>query len=91
MSFYVPWQNTENGTFIYKDTIMTNSKSKKILGVTIDNKLLAATSESYVKKLLKTYWLCQEYQTNYLMVMKKSLKNKTNKQTNKKSGSKISV
>ena len=52
-------------------------KKKQILGVTIDNrllafnnKLLAVASENYVKKLFKKYRFCQEYQTN-LMVLKK--------------------
>ena len=32
-------KNTENETFIFKDTLMSNSKEEKILGVTIDNRL----------------------------------------------------
>ena len=36
--FMCPGKNAKNGTFIFKDTIMNNSKGQKILGVTIDNK-----------------------------------------------------
>ena len=46
----------KNETFIFKDTIMNNSKEEKILRFTIDNKLillLVVTSENYVKKFLK--------------------------------------
>ena len=64
-------KNTENETFIFKDTIKNNCKEEKILSVTIDNRLLAVTSENYVKTLLREYWLCQEYQTN-LMNLKKT-------------------
>ena len=32
-------KNTENETFIYKDTTMDNSKDEKMLGVNIDNRL----------------------------------------------------
>ena len=32
-------KNTENGTFIFKDTIINKSKEEKILAVTIDNRL----------------------------------------------------
>ena len=43
-------KNTESGTFIFKDTIMNNSKKEKILGVTIDNRL---TFSSHVRELCK--------------------------------------
>ena len=39
-------------------------------GVTIDNGLLAVTSENSIKKLLKKYWFCQEYQTNVMNLKK---------------------
>ena len=32
-------KNTENETFVFKDTAMNNSKEEKILGVTADNKV----------------------------------------------------
>ena len=32
-------KNTENETFIFKGTIVNNSKEEKKLGVTIDNRL----------------------------------------------------
>ena len=65
-------KNTENETFIFKDTIMNDSKEEKILGVTIGNRLtFTVTSENYVKKLLKKYRLCQEHQTN-LTILKKT-------------------
>ena len=71
MSFYVQGKNTENETFIFKGTIVNNSKEEKILGVTIDNRLtLAVTSDNYVKKRLKNSRFCLEYQTN-LMILKK--------------------
>ena len=41
-------KNTENETFIFKDTIMNNSKVEKILGVTIDNRL---TFSSHIREL----------------------------------------
>ena len=66
------WKNTENETFIFKDTIMDNSKEEKVLGVTIDNKLtFSCHIRELCKKLLKKYRLCQEYQTN-LMILKKA-------------------
>ena len=43
-------KNTENETFIFKDTIMNNSKEEKILGVTIDNRL---TFSSHIRELCK--------------------------------------
>ena len=59
MSFYVLGKNTENETFIFKGTIVNNSKEEKILGVTIDNRLtLAVTSDNYVKKRLKNSLFC---------------------------------
>ena len=71
MSFYVLGKNTENETFIFKGTIVNNSKEEKILGVTIDNRLtLAVTSDNYVKKRLKNSRFCLEYQIN-LMILKK--------------------
>ena len=71
MSFYVLGKNTENETFIFKGTIVNNSKEEKILGVTIDNRLtLAVISDNYVKKRLKNSRFCLEYQTN-LMILKK--------------------
>ena len=64
-------KNTENETFIFKDTIMNNSKEEKILGVTIDNRL---TFRSHITELCKKASqkkrFCQEYQTN-LMILKK--------------------
>ena len=42
--------NTENETFIFKDTIMNNSKEEKILGVIIDNRL---TFSSHIRELCK--------------------------------------
>ena len=41
-------KNTENETFIFKDTIMNNSKEEKILGVTINNRL---TFSSHIREL----------------------------------------
>ena len=43
-------KNTENETFIFKDTIMSNSEVEKILGVTIDNRL---TFSSHIRELCK--------------------------------------
>ena len=43
-------KNTENKTFTFKDTIMSNSKEKKILGVVIDNRL---TFNSHIRQLCK--------------------------------------
>ena len=43
-------KNTENETFIFKDTIMSNSEEEKILGVTIDNRL---TFSSHIRELCK--------------------------------------
>ena len=43
-------KNTENETFIFKDTIINNSKDEKILSDTIDNRL---TFSSYIKELCK--------------------------------------
>ena len=43
-------KNTENEAFIFKDTIMNNSKEQKILGVTINNKL---TFISNIRELCK--------------------------------------
>ena len=64
-------KNTENETFIFKDTAMNNSKEEKILGVTTGSKLtFSSTSENYVKKPLKKYRLCQEYQTNFMILKK---------------------
>ena len=40
MPFYKPWQKKENETFSFKDTIKNNNKEEKILGATIDNRLL---------------------------------------------------
>ena len=42
--------NTENETFIFKDTIMNNSKEEKILGFTIDNRL---SFSSQIRELCK--------------------------------------
>ena len=39
MSFYVSRSNTENETFLFHNIPMENSKERKILRVTIDNKL----------------------------------------------------
>ena len=47
-NFLCLWKNTENETFIFKDTIMNNSKEEKILGVTTDNKL---TYGSHIREL----------------------------------------
>ena len=43
-------KSTENESFIFKDTIMNNSKEEKMLGVTIDNRL---TFSSHIRKLCK--------------------------------------
>ena len=43
-------KNTENETFIFKDTIMNNSKEEKILVVSIDNRL---TFRSHITELYK--------------------------------------
>ena len=43
-------KNTENETFIFKDTIMSNGKEEKILGVTIDNRL---TFRSHIREFSK--------------------------------------
>ena len=65
-------KNTENETFTFKDTIMNNSKEEKILRVIINNRLTFSRHiRELCKKLLKKYRLCQEYQTN-LMILKKS-------------------
>ena len=65
-------KNAEGETFIFKDTIMNNIKKKKILGFIRQQtrKTFAVTSGNYIKKLLKKYRLCQEYQIN-LMILKK--------------------
>ena len=63
-------KNTENETFTLKDSIMNNSKEEKILRVTIENRL---TFNSHIRELCdssKNIPLCQEYQTN-LMILKK--------------------
>ena len=41
-------KNTENETFIFKDTIMNNSKQEKLLGATIDIRL---TFSSHIREL----------------------------------------
>ena len=56
-------KNTENGTFTLKDSIMNNSKEEKILGAVIENRLMQKNSSKNIP-------LCQEYQTN-LMILKK--------------------
>ena len=43
-------KNTENETFIFKDTTMKNSKEEKIQGVIIDNRL---TFNSHIRELCK--------------------------------------
>ena len=43
-------KNTENETFTFKDTIMSNSKEEKILGVIIDNRLIVS---SHITELCK--------------------------------------
>ena len=43
-------KNTGNETFIFKGSVMKNSKEQKMLGVTIDNKL---TFKSHIKNLCK--------------------------------------
>ena len=43
-------KNTENETFMFKGTIMNNSKEEKILGVTVDNRL---TFRSHIRNLCK--------------------------------------
>ena len=43
-------ENAENEAFIFKDTIRDNSKEKKILGVTIDNRF---TFSNHIKELCK--------------------------------------
>ena len=43
-------KNVENETSIFKDTIMNNNKEKKILVVTIDNRL---TFSSHIRELCK--------------------------------------
>ena len=64
-------KNTENETFIFKDTAINNSKEEKILGVTTGSKL---TFSSHVRELCKKasqkYRLCQEYQTNFMILKK---------------------
>ena len=58
MSFYVPHfvgKNTENETFILKDTVKknkrkNNSKEEKVLGVTLDNIL---TISSHIRESCK--------------------------------------
>ena len=45
-------KNTEKETFIFKDTIMSNSKEENILGVTINNKL---TFSSHIRELCNKY------------------------------------
>ena len=43
-------KNTGNETFTFKDTIMSNSKEEKILGVIIDNRLIVS---SHITELCK--------------------------------------
>ena len=43
-------KNAENETFIFKDTIMNNSKEEKILSVTADIRL---TFSSHIRELCK--------------------------------------
>ena len=43
-------KDTRNETFIFKGSVMKNSKKQKILGVAIDNKL---TFKSHMKNLCK--------------------------------------
>ena len=43
-------KNTENETFTFKDTIMTNRKEEKILGVIINNRLIFS---SHIRELCK--------------------------------------
>ena len=55
----------------FKDTAINNSKEEKILGVTTGSKL---TFSSHVRELCKKasqkYRLCQEYQTNFMILKK---------------------
>ena len=76
------WKETLNKVgyvcVIFMDTLCTSGCNleyilkKKKQGVTIDNGFLAVTPENCVKKLLKKYWFCQEYQTN-MMNLKKTI------------------
>ena len=60
-------KNTENETSIFKDTIMNSSKEGK--SVIMDKRL---TSDSHIRVLCKKasnkYCLCQEYQTNLMIL-----------------------
>ena len=74
------WKETLNKVgyvcAIFMDTLCTSGcnleyilkKTDKVL--TIDNGLLAVAPENCVKKLLKKYWFCQEYQTNVMNLKK---------------------
>ena len=51
--------NTENKTFLFHNTLMENSKEKKILGIVKDDKLNFKSQEvNYVKWLLRKLQLC---------------------------------
>ena len=68
-------KNTENETFIFED-IVNNSKGEKILGVTVDNRLTFSSHiRELCKKLLRKHRLCQEYQTNLVILKRKLLFN----------------
>ena len=43
-------KNTDNETFTFKDTIMSNSKEEEILGVIIHNRMI---SSSHIRELCK--------------------------------------
>ena len=64
-------KNPENGTLIFKDTIMNNSKQEKVLlqtlGVTIDNRLTFSNLIKF-KKASQENQLRQEYQTNLMIL-----------------------
>ena len=48
------WNNTQNGTFLFKNNLMEKSNQQKILGPIIDNKLnFKSRINEYVKKLLR--------------------------------------
>ena len=64
--------NTENGTFLFHDVLMENSKEQKIIGVIIDNKLNfhKVTSVNYVKRLLRKLQLYLDGLVIYITLRK---------------------
>ena len=52
--------NTENETFLFHNIHVENSKERKILSVTIDNKLNFKSHISHVKSLLRKLQLYQD-------------------------------